>query len=150
MALRRPAYTELEDPPAGAVRIAFWRPIGATHNEMVQLHRDNGALVKESVQAAGLDVRSWGNTDAEHPSEVIEILVAAFAGAVATKLVDYLAKRISYYRKKDRTGLLAITARRDDGAQLVWEEGVTKAQAKAVFADFAAGKDVPSILGGPY
>jgi hypothetical protein len=112
------------------------------------------------VDTSGLEVESWGNVDdAKHHSEVVEILVAPLVAAVIGKVADFLYDRIK--ERKDRkkgpqTGdktaelgvLKAVTLRRSDGTELVWEfhHQVTAARAAEVLAEFSQGESVDRIL----
>src|SRR5262245_45770096 len=126
MPIRDPLTEELANPPVGAIRIAFWRHITASASdpEVLNLHRKRAAIVHELVDTSGLDVKSWGNVDAAHPAEVVEILVAVLAvplaEAVIAKVVDYLWNRITERRPKREEGLMAVTLRRPDGVEIVW------------------------------
>jgi hypothetical protein len=119
---------------------------------MVELHRQRAKLTHELVQAAGLDVKDWGNVDAEHPAEVVELLAAeigkAAISAVVSLVVTFLWKRIGERQRKSDEVLKAVTFRRSDGAEIVWhfQHPVSSDVAKRELSKFFAGDPVQRLL----
>lgn len=143
-------FAGFEDPPAGTLRIAFWRrqtqPIDPA--EDLARHRARARIVHALVEAAGLDVRDWGDVDGDHPAEVVDIVVGAVPAPAAAILVDALSDRIRT-RPDGRSGpLSAVTLRRPDGAELVWEDrqAVPLDEVLAAVDRFLRGETVPWLL----
>jgi hypothetical protein len=147
MKIRDPLTDEVAKPPPGTIRIAVWRHLtpGSSDAEAVELHRQRARLVHVLVQAARLDVRDWGNVDAEHPAEVVELLAAevdkAASGAVVSLVVNFLWNRLKE-RRKSAEVLKAVTFRRSDGAEIVWhfQHPVSADVAKRELARFLEGE----------
>jgi len=72
------------------------------------------------------------------------------AEAVIAKVVDYLWNRITERRQKREEGLMAVTLRRPDGAEIVWhfQKGVSMAEATRAVTEFTEGHAVQRVLEG--
>src|SRR5262245_28322325 len=148
---RDPLTENIEPPPRGMVRIAFWRHIIATSDraELLPLHLERARVVHDFVAATGLEVKDWCNVDSPQPSEVVEILVTAFASAAAAAIVHYLVKRIKKRGKKAEGALKAVSMRSANGSEIVWhfQHGVSAELADREIARFADGNAVQRVLG---
>jgi hypothetical protein len=151
MNLREPFTESLDDPPREQVRIAFWRhtTAGSSDPTIPIMHRARGQIVHEMVNRVDVTVHDWGNVDASHPSEVVEILVGALVGVAVEKLVNYLWSKIKEPQETPGITLKAVTFRRDDGVELVWhfQAGVSVQTATSEMHKFMKSLPVERILG---
>ncbi len=78
-------------------------------------------MVHNFVDELSLEVTDWGNVDAEHPSEIAELVVGIGAPLIAAA-AQIIAAWITRPKPKpvDNDGLLGVKLKRPDGAELNW------------------------------
>jgi hypothetical protein len=75
--------------PAGMVRVVAWRQHTSTwpHPDLVSIHAERAALLHWWADAYRLEIEDWGSTDAERPSEYVELLLDVGQAALTAGLV---------------------------------------------------------------
>jgi hypothetical protein len=70
------------------VRVVAWRQRTSTwpDPDLVSIHAERATLLHWWADAYGLEVDDWGHTDAERPSEFVEILLEVGQAALAAGL----------------------------------------------------------------
>jgi hypothetical protein len=84
------------------------------------MHRARALVVHDLVDETNLEVSDWGNVDAAHPSEVVEMVISGLVGVALEKFVDFLWDKVKKRRPEKEETLKAVTLRRPDGHELVW------------------------------
>lgn len=133
-------------PDPGQVSLAFARHQAASwpSPEVVQYARQRSDLIHQLVDDTGVPVVSWGQTDGDHPREVVEIAVVVVP-AVISALSVVLAALISRPPRSRsgtpavpapppgmETALPGIAVRREDGAvlQLTYRDHIPRREAE--------------------
>lgn len=88
MGIPNPRTQEFAPAPAGMVRVVAWRQRTSVwpDPDLVAIHAERAALLHWWAEAYGLEVDDWGLTDAERPSEFVEILLEVGQAALTTGL----------------------------------------------------------------
>ena len=104
MAVPDPMTERFDPAPAGSLRVAAWRhrPPTWPHPDLATIHEERRALLHWWADAYEVAIEDWGQTDAERPSEFVELLVevsqvalSAGLGALATEFVRRFFSRAS-------------------------------------------------------
>lgn len=59
--------------------VEFWRvgaEAGTTGAAAVKAHQERAVLLHGMKESLGIEVTNWGDTDAKHPSEIVEVIIA--------------------------------------------------------------------------
>jgi|RhiMethySRZTD1v2_1073278.scaffolds.fasta_scaffold1835782_1 hypothetical protein len=88
MGIPDPKIQEFARAPEGKVRVVAWRQRTSTwpDPELASIHAERAALLHWWADAYGLEVDDWGSTDAERPSEFVEMLLEVGQAALTAGL----------------------------------------------------------------
>jgi hypothetical protein len=121
MSMRRLEEHAVASPPSGAVALSVARHITETvsHPDVALLHERRAKLIHNLVDELSLDVKDWGGTDAPHPSEIVDLIVAfgpAVIGAAATIIAAWITRPAKVPSASE--GVLGVKLKRADGPEL--------------------------------
>lgn len=94
-----------------------------------QLHRLRARLLHGLVDALGLEVKDWGETDSDYPREVVEVVVV-----LAPIVIPALASVINTWIKESKIKKVAI--KKQDGTEIEIS-GVSPRHLKAIIEKVA-------------
>jgi hypothetical protein len=106
MAIPDPVTARFDPAPEGMVRLAAWRHRTPNwpHPDLVPIHEERAALLHWWVSAYDVEVNDWGNTDAERPSEYVEMLLEVSQATLTAGLGALMSEfvRRFFERKKGK------------------------------------------------
>jgi hypothetical protein len=142
-------------PEHGHVSVAFARHQAATwpSPEVLEYARHRSALIHDLVDGTGVSVVSWGETDGDHPREVVEIVVVVIPAVISavSVILAALISRPPKGRSGDasaptpppglETALPGIAVRREDGAvlRLTYRDRIPRREAEKQIRQFLEG-----------
>lgn len=143
-------------PPRGEVSLAVARHQASRwpSPEVDGYARERARLIHQLVDETGAEVISWGETDGDHPREVVEVILAlgpALLAGLATVLAGWIA-RPKKPTVAPRAGsqdpapeldatLPGIALRRSDGAvlRLTYRDQLPDREVQRIISEFVAG-----------
>jgi hypothetical protein len=144
MSIRRLEEHAVTTPPSGAMALSVARHITETapHPDVALLHKRRAKLIHSLVDELSLEVKDWGGTDAPHPSEIVDLIIAlgpAVIGAAATIIVEKWIKTPAKVPSANE-GVLGVKLKRADGQELtVTYYNMPQAEAAGVIESFMRG-----------
>jgi hypothetical protein len=151
MILRQLQGRALAAPPDGAFSIAVARHMlpGSGDPRIAELHAARSEALHSFVSDLELSDVRWGDTDASHPREIVEIVVpiaSALAGAAASIIAAWISKPRGARSAEGGgevhdTPIAGIKIKRGDGAELYIDHrmGLEPAAQQKMVETFLAG-----------
>ncbi len=146
MSLRRLETMDLVAPPKGSLTMAVARHLTPPwpHPDVVLLHKRRASLLHGFVDDLSLEVKDWGGTDAEHPSEIVELLLEIAPSALAaasTIIAAWITKPKP--KASENEGLLGVKFKSPDGAELTisYRSGMRRREMAATIESFLGKGD---------
>lgn len=99
MGIPDPRTQEFPPAPAGMVRVVAWRQRTSSwpHPDLPAIHAERATLLHWWADAYQLDVTDWGRTDADRPSEYVEMLLEIGQAALTAGLGALASGYVKHY-----------------------------------------------------